>query len=68
MVYAAEHLDGVCAPRFEGQATDEAWDAYVAHVRDCDDDGWRQLILTHDLVRLRIHQVLAHFAEHRRQS
>jgi hypothetical protein len=68
MVYAADHLDGACAPQLAGQATDEAWDAYVAHVRDCDDDGWRQLMLTHDLARLRIHQVLAHLAQHHRQS
>jgi hypothetical protein len=43
--------------------TDAAWDDYVAQVRDCGDDGWRQLVLTHDLARLHIHQVLAHLAE-----
>jgi hypothetical protein len=45
-----------------GRVTDAAWDGHVAQVRDSTNDG-RQLVLTHDLARLRIHQVLAHLAD-----
>jgi hypothetical protein len=61
--FAQDHQEGACRPQVAEQMTDAAWEDYVAQVRDCEDDGWRQLVETHDLARLRIHQVLAHLAE-----
>ena len=61
--YAFDEKTGACRPDFVGRFSEAQWEGYVAQVAGCDRARWRDLVETHDLARLRVHQVMSRMAD-----